>query len=234
MNKWFKYSISAIVFAFIATFAMSDATFAQATTDDGTAVTEDGRRGRGRANNAGRQLRLTQEEKQALAADALGMSVEEMEAAKEALQAAMQAAKIAKIQDAVAAGELTQEEADAMIERIENRGEGDGERSRGQGRGQGRRGGSRGAGVDLRLTQEEKDALKSEAYGLSIEELDTAMEAAKAAMQAAQIEKVQAVVAAGELTQEEADAIIERMESRGERDGGDAGRGERGRRGGRR
>jgi len=188
MNKWFKYSISAIVFAFIATFAMSDATFAQATTDDGTAVTEDGRRGRG----------------------------------------------IAKIQDAVAAGELTQEEADAMIERIENRGEGDGERSRGQGRGQGRRGGSRGAGVDLRLTQEEKDALKSEAYGLSIEELDTAMEAAKAAMQAAQIEKVQAVVAAGELTQEEADAIIERMESRGERDGGDAGRGERGRRGGRR
>jgi len=224
MNKRFKYSISAIVFALLATFAMSDSTFAQATTEDGaeSAVTEDGRRGRrgaGRGHNRGPavDIRLTQEERQELMAEAFGMSVEELEAAHAELKSAMQAAVIAKVQDAVEAGDLTQEQADAIIERIESRGEAseEGESRRGEGRrGKGRRGGSR---ANIRLTQEEKQALKADVFDMSVEEMDAAKEALRAAMKAAQIEKIQAAVEAGELTQERADAIIERIESRGER-----------------
>ncbi len=81
------------------------------------------------------------DELQAAFASALGVSVEDLQAAVDELQAARQADAIARIQEKVADGTLTQEEADAIIERIEN-----GERPFGFGAGHGRFGGPRGFG----------------------------------------------------------------------------------------
>lgn len=53
-------------------------------------------------------------------AAALGVTVEEIEAAKEQLQAERQAAAIARVNQALADGTITQERADALIERIES------------------------------------------------------------------------------------------------------------------
>ncbi len=61
-----------------------------------------------------------QAELQAALATALGISVEDLETAKEALKAEHQAEAIARVNEKVADGTLTQEEADAIIERIES------------------------------------------------------------------------------------------------------------------
>lgn len=60
-------------------------------------------------------------ELQAAFAAALGISVDDLEAAKAALQAEHQAEAIARVNEKVAEGRLTQEQADAIIERIESR-----------------------------------------------------------------------------------------------------------------
>ena len=87
---------------------------------------------------------VTEEEREALRAEveaafaaALGVSVEDLEAAKAALQAEHQAEVIARVNEKVADGTLTQEEADAIIERIESgeRPFRDGRPGRGGGRG---------------------------------------------------------------------------------------------------
>ena len=69
----------------------------------------------------------TEEERDALHAElqaafaaALGISVEDIEAAKATLEAEHQAEAIARVNEKVADGTLTQEEADAIIERIES------------------------------------------------------------------------------------------------------------------
>ena len=94
---------------------------------------------------------ITREEKKEMAASILGMTVADLEAAKEAGQskselveaagltmeefkAAMQTAMIAEVNQAVFDGEITQEQADALIDRIENGRDG-GRRGRGPGRG---------------------------------------------------------------------------------------------------
>jgi|GEM_PF-1490142 len=76
---------------------------------------------------AGTERPATEEERDALKAEvqaafatALGVTVEEIEAAKEQLQAEKQAAAIARVNEAVADGTITQERADALIERIES------------------------------------------------------------------------------------------------------------------
>lgn len=62
---------------------------------------------------------LREEIKSALAA-ALNVTVEELEAAQEQLQSERQAEAIARIEEAVADGDITREQADEMIERIES------------------------------------------------------------------------------------------------------------------
>lgn len=190
-------------------------------------------RGHGNRGNRGNSW-LTSEEKLALTAEALGMTVEELTAAKEAgqsmeeileaqgltaeeFQAAKQAAMIAAVNQAVADGELTQEEADALIERIENGGKGHGNRGHGN------------KGKSNWLTGEEKQALKADVLGMSVEDLAAAKEAGqslseiaeaqgmtleefKADLDAALIVVVDQAVADGELTQEQADRIIEKIE----------------------
>lgn len=70
----------------------------------------------------------TEEERDALRAElqaafaaALGVSVDDLEAAKAALEAEHQTEAIARVNEKVAEGRLTQEQADAIIERIESR-----------------------------------------------------------------------------------------------------------------
>ena len=197
------------------------------------------------ANRGGGQSNwLTTEEKHALVATVLGMTVDELTAAKEAGQsfteivaaqgmtidefkAAKQAALIAAANQAVVDGELTQEEADAIIERIENGGK--------DGHGNG--------GRASWLTDEEKQALVAGVLGMSVEDLAAAkeagqklseiveaqgmtMEAFKAAKQTALIASVNQAVVDGELTQEEADAAIERIENGHDKGQSDHGKGE--------
>ncbi len=128
-----------------------------------------GRQGDGRPDFAGERG----QKGQALA-DALGISLEELEAAHEE-------ARAAAIAQAVTDGLLTQEQADAILA-----GEG---RSRGYGRHLG--------GVDGKT-------YLADALGISVEELE-------AAMQQVQAERLAAMVEAGVITQEQADLMEARQ-----------------------
>ncbi|MCC7371436.1 MAG: hypothetical protein IT306_23660 [Chloroflexi bacterium] len=98
-----------------------------------------GRPGRGEGNGSGEQRpQLTDEQRQQMEqqreaaqqryidalAKNLGMDSSTVKAALEQTQKDMQAARIAEIKQAVTDGKLTQEQADQLIERIENGGPG--------------------------------------------------------------------------------------------------------------
>jgi len=105
-------------------------------------------------------------------AEALGISLEE-------LQSAYQAAHVSGLEQAVAEGLLTQEQADALAER----------------------GFSIRRGFDALNDQSDFDSRLAEALGVSLEELEAARQSARAAA-------LEAAVAAGDLTAEEA-ALVE-------------------------
>lgn len=174
----------------------------------------------------------------ATAAEILGLTEEELMSAREAGQtlevivaaqgltmeefkAAIQDARIAQINQAVADGELTQERADAMIERIEDgTGQPKGNRSsRSNGRvGRGGPGGGDHAEIltdVLGLTIEELQVAREEGQTMDeiVAEQGLTMEEFKAAIQAARIAQINQAVVDGELTQERADAMIERIEN---------------------
>lgn len=152
MFKWITVGAVAGMIVVGSFFVVDSNAFAQAE-DGGPALEQvEQRRGGPGHRSAGRVQDRT--EHKAAVAEILGLTVEELEAAHEAGQrldeiveaqgltmeefhAEMQAIRIAQINQAVADGELTQEEADAMIERIESC-EG------GPGRGPGRGGPGRG------------------------------------------------------------------------------------------
>lgn len=244
MKKWMKRAGTVMAAALIGVLAFSAVSFAQ----EGQPPTapqaqQNGSgffQGRGGPGGPGGRNVHNREEHKADVAAILGLTVEELDAAlangqtvqqiAEALgidlQAAMQARKIADIQAKVAAGELTQEEADAIIARIQS-----GEGPRGP---RGLRGGpgAEAMAQALGMTGEElRAALES---GQTLEEIAAArgvdLEAVKAQLQAQRLAEAQArlaeAVANGEMTQEQADQILERLQN-GERPFARPGRGGR-------
>jgi hypothetical protein len=117
---------------------------------------------------------FTKEDHSALLAEVLGISVEQ-------LQAAQTQARNAAIDQAVAEGRITQEQADQMKQNATGRGFGFG----------------RGGGSD-------QDALLAQALGITVEQL----QAAKAEVQQRLLAEA---VASGEITQEEADLMQARQ-----------------------
>jgi len=119
-------------------------------------------------------------DREALLADALGITVEE-------LQAAHESARQAGIQQAVEEGLITQEEADQMLA-----GEGKGPH-RGFGRGHHGKFGSQDAQIDHK-------ALLADALGITVEQLEAAQQEARDAA-------IQQAIDEGLITQEEADMM---------------------------
>lgn len=130
------------------------------------------------------------EQGQTLLAEALGVTVEELETAQDQARSLAQDAAISQ---AVADGELTQEQADAIQELEGLWGD--------RGFGGPRVGGTRGLGVNgdvsPRMALDEHDAYLAEALGISVEELEAAKEAA---LQAG----IDQAVADGTITEEQA------------------------------
>ncbi|MEM7533305.1 MAG: hypothetical protein AAF639_14075 [Chloroflexota bacterium] len=277
MNKLMKFGLAAVTVATAGILTISSISYAQDTVQGGNdsagapgliergqrffqQVGERGQRGfRGGERGERGPSWLTREEKAEIAAGVLGMTVEELEAAKESgtsmaelletagltkeeFKAAMQPGLIAEVNEAVADGDLTQEQADVIIERIES-----GEFGHGRHGKRGHRGGP------AFLERGEHKEIVAGVLGMTVEELETAKEADtsmaeliesaglteeefKAAMQTAVIEAVNQAVADGEITQEQADRIIERIESgdgfgrggRGDGEGQGEGRSRRG------
>lgn len=248
MNKLFKISGAVAVIAGVMT--VSTATFAQETapqSDDRPSIAQRVQDGiRNGLRNRGGGFGDLNIDKGTIMAEALGISVEELEAAKadgtnkrelieqlgldaETVKANVQTAMIAQIQAGVESGTITQEQADQMIERVErveNGKKGFGKRGH---RGGKHRGGKRGVNPEvmaqaLGISVEELEAAKAEGTKLNelIEQLGLDQETVKANLQAAKIAQIQAKVEDGSITQEQADRMIERIES-----------GERGRHGGR-
>ncbi|MFQ5410207.1 MAG: hypothetical protein ACE5FI_17490 [Anaerolineales bacterium] len=156
----------------------------------------------------------------AAVADALGMTVDELQAAHEdgqrlpeiaeaqgvdldVVKAAAEAAKEEAVNAAVADGTLTQEQADRILSH-------EGRPGRGPEGPNGRRGNPEALAEALGMTVEELQAAKAE--GLTLEELaaqqGTTVEDVHAALQAAREEAIQQAVEEGRLTQEQADAIL--------------------------
>ena len=126
-------------------------------------------------------------DKGAALAEALGVTVEELEAAKR--QVALD-----RIAAAVADGELSEERADALREAVES-----GER-------RGHMRGFRGHGFGWHDDEGDEGAAFAEALGVTVEELD-------AAMREVALDKIDAAVESGRLGEERADALREAVES---------------------
>ena len=171
MNKWFKISGTIAMIAAAGVLTVNTVAFAQATDSAPDSGEQSGLLERGNRGDRGSRL------------ESLGLD-------ENATPEEIQAAKIAQVQAKVADGTITQEQADAKIERIES-----GEKGFGRGH----------CGPDLESLGLDEDATPEE-------------------IQAAKIAQVQAQVADGTITQEQADAMIERIES-GERGFGRSGRG---------
>ena len=171
---------------------------------------------------------LTPEQTEVAVADALGMTVEELQAARDEgqtlaeiaaaqdvdmadVQAAVQAATEAAVAEAVANGDITQEQADRIL-------------SEGVGC-KGDMGDGLGAVLPQIFDREAEQAAIADALGLTVEALQAAKDAGttitdlaaeqsvdladiQAAVEAARTEAVQAAVDAGTITQEQADAIL--------------------------
>ena len=117
-------------------------------------------------------------------AEALGISVEELQAAQEEVHAAM-------IEEAVKEGLITEEQAQQLLE--------GNFAFRGSKSGFARRGGFHGFGQDI-----DREALLADALGISVTELQAAQEEAQAAA-------LTEMVANGYLTQEQADNVVARQ-----------------------
>ncbi len=187
-----------LVLAALAALLGATMTFAQEDTQAAPgAPAEDGAPGFGPKGNRGRGPgRFFDKEAydQALA-DALGISVEDLLAARETAKATL-------VQQAVAEGKLTQEQADAILS------------------GEGLR--SLGPIVDKEVIQtavanalgisvDELEAIRAEGKSLPqiAEELGVEMSAVQEAVQAARAEALQQAVAEGKITQEQADWLLE-------------------------
>ena len=219
--------------------AVEDGTITQEQADQ--ILSGEGRNGFGHGHNGrrGGNSFFDREAMQTVVADALGITVEELEAAHEAgqrlpelaeelgidietVEAAVQTAREEAINQAVEDGTITQEQADQILS-----GEG--------------RGGRFNAAAGII----DKDALKAtaaEALGITVEELDAAREAGQRlpelaeelgvdietvqeAVEAAKAEMVQQAVEDGTITQEQADQILSGEGRRGFGNGRDGRRG---------
>ncbi len=163
-----------LAFGAYATFAQTDdgsddAAPADSTDDADTPVLPGGGQRGGRQGFEGERPDLTNQDE--LLAEALGVTVEELQAAREAV-------RVAAIEQAVADGDLTQEQADQILAN-EN----------------GRHGGKHGL-----PGRDDYDALLAEELGVTVEALAAAREEVQAAHIAEMIE-------AGVLTQEQADMM---------------------------
>lgn len=160
-------------------------------------------------------------EREAILAEALGMTSEELQSALDEgksilaiaeaqgldeteLQAALQAATSERIDQAVADGDLSETQAARLKERLEN---GPGLLGMGVGMGRGPGMGGRGplGGGALASIIGDPQELLTDATGMTSEELQTAL-------QTTVEERVAAAVEAGKITQGEADAILERLD----------------------
>jgi ribosomal protein S20 len=152
-------------------------------------------------------------EQLAIAAEVLGMPPEDLQAAVEAGQSlreiaevqgmdeaefeeAFHAAAIERIDQAVADGDLTEKQAAALKERIAN-----GAPLMGL---PGGRGWGRGAGPMAEILGDPRDLL-AEATGMTVDELETALQTTIQS-------RLEAAVEAGDLTQEQADRLLERLD----------------------
>ncbi len=142
----------------------------------------------GRGANSVLSDYISEEDVAAARANAFGMTVAEMEAAKEAAQSAKEAAKADAVSAAVADGALTQEQADQILS--------------GEGR-------NRRAARVLRdyISHDDVEAAIAAAYGMSVEELDAAKTAAKEAVQALRSDAIDAALADGAITEEQAERM---------------------------
>lgn len=215
------------LFALGGAFMFSTDSVAAQITDTVT-ETEMLHRGGGRQGNA---IRLTRAEKAEVVANALGITVEELEAEKEAgttmeelaaangttieaIHEAIYNAQVAKVNEAVANGDITQEQADEILARMELQ----------------------------RLSNEifskdDANAAVADALGLTVEELEAAKEDGtlrdlveesgvdvRAAIEAARNAAIDTALANGEITAEQAEALREMSVGKG----GHGGRGGRG------
>jgi hypothetical protein len=167
-------------------------------------------RGRGHGMGHGGPMGgLLRGEQFAIAAEVLGMTTEELQTALEegqslseiaeaqgmdeaAFEAAFQVAAIERIDQAVADGDLTEEQATLLKERIEN--------------GApflGGRGWGRGVGPLAEILGDPQELL-AEATGMTVEELETALQTTIQS-------RLEAAVEAGDITQEQADTLQERL-----------------------
>lgn len=239
MNKFSRF----VVVGVVALMAIAGATmvFAQdaPTVEDGPAAIQqedapqdgprDGRRGRGELRELASQV-FDRDAAKAVVADALGLTVEDLEAAKEAgtrlpelaeaqgveLQAvkdAVQAYRETAVAEAIAAGTITEEQGEQLLSHEGRRGHRGGK----YGHGGGRLGGlidrevvataiadTLGISVeDLRAAKEAGTSMEELAAenGVSVEDIRAAVEAVKA-------EAIQQAVEDGTITQEQADQIL--------------------------
>ena len=159
---------------------------------------------------------LEREEMKIVVAEALGMTVAELDAAHDAgltlaeiaeqqgvsldeVEAAIYAAKVAAIDEAVAAGEITADQADAIIARLD----------------------LAQIARDI-FDRDEMQAIVADVLGVTVEELEAARangtarelfqnadhDAIRAALEAYRAEKVQEALDAGLITQEQADQLL--------------------------
>ncbi len=253
MRKWMK--VSGIVAAVAAVSVMSFAAVSYAQTEtpgDAPSLVErfrDGVRGSMQDGMRGHRGGEVDGVKTAALADALGMTVEELQAAQESGQTleeiaaaqgldldtvkeSLAAERLATLEttlaEKVAAGEITQEQADEFLSRAQ---EGD---FLGRDGLDGMRGGEFGKRASLEDASPEAQAALAGVLNMSVDELQTAVESGQrldeiADAQGVEMDAIKAVmnefrlaemestlaekVAAGDITQEQADAILERAQS---------------------
>lgn len=243
MNKWTKIALAAVALMMISALTLTP-TFAQETPSDSDNPTVEERIRNFARKNFNRWHRGAHDGQRGMGqqaevvAEALGITVADLQAAREegksldallaeqemdreTFEANLKVAAIARINQKVEDGDLTQERADAMIERIEN-----GEfrmkgRGIGKGRGHGHHG-KRGMGQQadvvaeaLGLTVEDLRAAREEGKTLAdlLEEQGLDEETLQANLKAGAIAKVNQLLEDGEITQEKADKWIEKIES---------------------
>ena len=256
MNKWFKISGGVAAVAVAGLLTIGGVAYAQDAPKGGYAQGEqngpsgfmqrgnrgggEGRFGGDHGGRHGGPEFMDQDAMKAVVAQTLGLSVADLDAAKEAgkhlpqlaeeqgvdmetVKAAMKAEATRQVNQAVADGTITQAQADRILRRIENG------RGPGHGPGCGGRHGDRQGGPEF-MDQDAMKAVVAQTLGLSVADLDAAkeagkhlpqlaeeqgvdMETVKAAMKAEATRQVNQAVADGTITQAQADRILRRIEN---------------------
>lgn len=170
--------------------------FAKQNRGDRSETTTRVKRG-GRGNSAKALLRsyVDQDDMKAARAGAFGMTVEEMDTAKENAKTAVEAVKTDAIDAAVADGTITQEEADQIKS-------GEGRPSRKAMR-----------AIRSTISKDDMKAAYAGAFGMTVEELEAAKEDAKEAQKAVVMDAIDAAVADGALTEAQAESLKARGEA---------------------